>query len=65
MTRKELEEAFLLLEEISVIGVPWWQRGRPVNLDDTFRRVNMKKVTTILSLRESIQRNGYHGKSGS
>ncbi len=44
ITRKELEEAFYLLNGVNVIGVSWWRRGAPVDMEDTLGRLNIKKT---------------------
>jgi ADP-heptose:LPS heptosyltransferase len=44
ITRKELEDAFLLLDNTSVIGVPWWERGKPIDFDNTLNGLNIKKT---------------------
>lgn len=41
MTRLELLEAFSLLGEVRFIGVPWWERGRPVDVKETLRKLNL------------------------
>ncbi len=42
ITRKELEDAFHLLGDADVISVPWWQRGTPVDVKDSLKRLNIK-----------------------
>lgn len=41
MTRLDLLEAFSLLGEVRSIGVPWWERGRPVDVKETLRKLNI------------------------
>lgn len=41
ITRKELADAFTMLDGTSVIGVPWWERGRPIDIKETFRALNL------------------------
>ncbi|GAB4409595.1 MAG: hypothetical protein OHK0032_05190 [Thermodesulfovibrionales bacterium] len=41
ITRKDLEEAFTLFEGVKVIGVPWWQRGRPIDVKGTIEDLNI------------------------
>jgi len=43
ITRKELEDAFHLVEDVDVIGIPWWQRGIPIDMEDTLNKLNIKK----------------------
>jgi ADP-heptose:LPS heptosyltransferase len=44
ITRKNLEDAFYLLDEaINVISVSWWYRRVPMNMKDTFKRLNIKE----------------------
>jgi len=50
ITRKELEDAFHLLEGADVISAPWWQRGTPVDMEDTLKRLNIKKTDYDISL---------------
>lgn len=42
ITREELGEAFGLLEGTDVIRVPWWQRGLPLDIEETLKRLNIK-----------------------
>jgi len=48
ITRKELEEAFLLLEGAMVITVPWWERGRPVNIERVVEDFNLASKFDVI-----------------
>lgn len=41
LTRLDLLEAFSLLEGIRVIGVPWWERGVPIDLKRTLKKLDI------------------------
>jgi hypothetical protein len=41
ITREDLVDGFRLLAGVNVIGVPWWQRGIPVDLYMTLERLNI------------------------
>lgn len=43
LTRKDLEEGFYLLEDVQAIAVPNWERGKPVNLEETLKFLGKKK----------------------
>ncbi|MBI4683843.1 MAG: hypothetical protein HY755_01445 [Nitrospirae bacterium] len=43
ITRKELEEAFFLLDDISVMSAHWWQRGTDVHMEDTMKKLDIRK----------------------
>lgn len=50
ITRSDLYEAFLLLENIHVIGIPWWERGKAVDLKETLRKLNLSEDSFDLIL---------------
>lgn len=41
LTRKELEDGFRLLDGVNVISAQWWERGVPVALPDTLKRLGI------------------------
>ena len=43
LTRRELEDPFLLLEGTRAIVAPWWERGMPLDVEDTLKRLHMRK----------------------
>lgn len=43
LTRVDLLEAFSLLEKVRAIGVPWWERGKPFDVQDTLTRLRIPK----------------------
>ncbi len=43
LTRKELEDAFRLLKGSQVITVPWWERGMQLDMEDTLRRLHLRR----------------------
>lgn len=50
LTRFDLIEAFTLLEGVRVIGVPWLERGKPIDLVETLKKLGMKKEAYDLIL---------------
>lgn len=50
LTRPDLFEAFSLLEGVQAIEVPWWERGRPVDVEETLRRLEIREDTFDLVL---------------
>jgi ADP-heptose:LPS heptosyltransferase len=47
MTRKDLEEVFLLLEGTNVIRVPWWERGKPIDIKKAIKDLNLTEQYDI------------------
>ena len=50
LTRFDLIEAFTLLEGVRVIGVPWLERGKPIDLEETLKKLGIKKEAYDLIL---------------